>query len=162
MVELINKYGSTLKRYALSLTKGNRADAEDLYQDTLEKILIKKDMYVEEGKFPQWSQRLMRNIFIDKCRKDKRRSPFLEEFSHVLKEQMQVENEADSKLVIEAVSDCIADLKEDQKQIIMLRLEGYKFKEIEDMLKMPSVTLRSIYFKAIKKLRVEVTKRLLS
>jgi RNA polymerase sigma-70 factor (ECF subfamily) len=157
---LIEEHTSTLKRYALSLTKGNKADAEDLFQDTIEKILIKQDKYVEEGKFPQWSQRLMRNTFIDKCRKEKRRIPFLEEFNHDIINNVWTNNEAISKLTIESISDCIAELKEDQKQVIMLRLEGYKFKEIEDILKMPTVTLRGIYFKAIKKLRAEIQSRL--
>jgi DNA-directed RNA polymerase specialized sigma24 family protein len=75
-------------------------------------------------------------------------------------DSMKVVNEADSKLVIEAIHDCIAELKEEPKQIIMLRLEGYKFKEIENLLKMPSTTLRSIYFKTIQKLRKELTSRL--
>lgn len=160
MNELIEKHSNTLKRYALSLTRGNRADADDLYQDTIMKILIKSELYVEQDKFAQWSQRLMRNIFIDKCRKEIRRNPSLENYNESILSDLSTENTADSKLIIEAIYDCIADLKEDQKQIIMLRLEGFKFKEIGEKLSMPPVTLRSIYFKAIKKLRRHIKSRL--
>lgn len=60
VVELIPR----LRQYARRLT-GNDFDADDLVQETMVRVLLSPDKYIEKGLLVRWLMRIMRNRYID-------------------------------------------------------------------------------------------------
>ena len=63
-----------LTSYAMFLTR-DRAHADDLVQDTLERALTRRSLYVETGSFLGWLKTIMQNLFFDRMRARKRQEP---------------------------------------------------------------------------------------
>jgi RNA polymerase sigma-70 factor (ECF subfamily) len=164
LVALIETYKAHLKKYALSLTH-NKEDADDLYQDTIYKILSRTEMYEEQTYFKSWASTIMRNLFVDKYRKKKKYNEVgLGEFEMLFFKEGRVDqaafNNGEGKILIENIMESIANLKENHKQIITLRLQGYSFIDISTMLGIGAPALRSIHFKAIRILRKNLKDKL--
>jgi RNA polymerase sigma-70 factor, ECF subfamily len=70
---LIETYQHRLFRYALSRT-GNRAAAEDIFQETWIRVLERGHQYRVEWKFEVWLFRIARNLVIDLSRRKKSES----------------------------------------------------------------------------------------
>jgi RNA polymerase sigma-70 factor, ECF subfamily len=51
---------------------GNEADAADLVHDTYERALRAWDRYAEHGNLRSWMVAILNNLFIDRCRKNRR------------------------------------------------------------------------------------------
>jgi len=62
--ELIGRYQHRLPRYLWSLT-GNRAVAEDLFQETWIRVLEKGHLYNPQWRFETWLFSIARNVAID-------------------------------------------------------------------------------------------------
>src|SRR5271154_5851848 len=56
-----------LRRFALSLA-GNRADADDLVQDTIERALRNLHQWQEGTRLDSWMFRIAQNLWIDQTR----------------------------------------------------------------------------------------------
>ena len=65
--ELIQERLPHLHAYARGLTR-NRAAAEDLVQDTIERVLTSAERF-DGSNFKGWSNAILRNRFIDDCRR---------------------------------------------------------------------------------------------
>jgi RNA polymerase sigma-70 factor (ECF subfamily) len=65
---LIERYQHRLFRYLLSLT-GNRATAEDVFQDTWLRVLERGHQYRAQWKFEVWLFAIARNLTIDLSRR---------------------------------------------------------------------------------------------
>ncbi len=155
MNEKIKGNQAALRKYAASLTK-NIEDAEDLYQDTILMILTKSHLYKEESYFKSWSATIMRNIFIDKCRKDKHKEDL------IIEEKLEF-NIGNRILMKADIQDSINRLKPEWRTIITMRLiDELKYDEISLKLNIGASTLRAIYFRAIRELRDDLTSRMLS
>jgi RNA polymerase sigma-70 factor (ECF subfamily) len=64
-----------LKRYAFYLEKSDLNNAEDLFQDTILRMIEKIDKF-NENRYPSitsWGMSVMHNLFIDKKRKERRK-----------------------------------------------------------------------------------------
>jgi RNA polymerase sigma-70 factor, ECF subfamily len=70
---LIEQYQHRLYRYLLFLT-GNRALAEDLFQETWIRVLERGHQYNAKSKFDSWLFAIARNLVIDVSRRKKIRS----------------------------------------------------------------------------------------
>src|SRR5947209_11691210 len=71
MAAAVRAYESVLAASARRLC-GNAADADDLVHDTYERALRSWDRYAERGNLKAWLVAIMHNLFIDRCRKQKR------------------------------------------------------------------------------------------
>ena len=60
-----------LEAFARQLT-GNDDDAKDLTQETLLKALVYREKYVHQNNFKAWVYTIMRNIFINSYRRNKK------------------------------------------------------------------------------------------
>src|SRR6516162_1466856 len=67
---LIEQYQHRLYRYLLFLT-GNRALAEDLFQETWIRVLERGHQYNAKSKFESWLFAIARNLVIDVSRRKK-------------------------------------------------------------------------------------------
>ena len=69
---LMQQHHAKLKSHAMRLTR-NRADSEDLYQDTCIKIFMNMDKMKDARTFCNWGMRIMQRLYLDKKRYDARR-----------------------------------------------------------------------------------------
>ncbi len=66
-----------LEIFARQLT-GNEDDAKDLMQETFLKALIYREKYVNNNNFKAWVSTIMKNIFINNYRRNKRAKTFID------------------------------------------------------------------------------------
>lgn len=142
--ELMNRHQSKVYSYIYSMI-GSAGLADDIFQETFTKVITKMDdTYNEQGKWIAWVMRIAHNATIDHIRKQKR---FVDVSSNYDKEsntdfydrlpdedlvgaQEQLEkDEAKSSLM-----EHIAELPEEQRQVVMLRhYYEMPFKEIAEL-----------------------------
>ncbi len=129
-----------LRRFAYSLT-GSPHDADDLLQNTIERLLSKG--VPEDVELAKWAFRVCRNIWIDEYRARKIRNnaaqlPELEEPT------VDGENVIYNEITLGEVNNAMNKLPDDQRSIIALvALQGMSYKEVSDTLSIPMGTVMS-------------------
>lgn len=129
-----------LKRFGLSLT-GNPADADDLLQLTVERLLERG--MPEDAHPAKWAYRVCRNLWIDEIRAREVRS-----------RHQQAEQSADAlahmtpggedSAQLEQVAKAMAMLAEDQRAALTLvAVEGCSYAETAEILGVPIGTIMS-------------------
>ncbi|MFV8570208.1 RNA polymerase sigma factor [Marinobacter sp. SBS5] len=131
----------SLRRFAYSLT-GSAADADDLLQNTVERLLSRPKP--DDADITRWAFRVCRNVWIDECRarKVRRDAAELPELSegHIVDGDKQIANEMEVNRVDQAMS----QLPEDQRQIISLvAIQGLSYQVVADILSVPKGTVMS-------------------
>jgi RNA polymerase sigma-70 factor, ECF subfamily len=131
-----------LRRFARSLA-GSMADGDDLVQSALEKALTHRDSYVPGTRMDSWLFRIIRNLAIDAARTRKRRpSVELDEADGIAVEG--ADTEAETRLMLRKTQDAIADLPEEQREVLCLvTIEGLPYKEAAGVLGIPIGTVMS-------------------
>ena len=118
----------------------DRDIADDIFQDTFVKVIntLKRGKYNEEGKFLPWVMRIAHNLVIDHFRKGNRMPKFDDNgefsiFSILSDNSLNAEKQIIKDQVESDVKKLIAELPEDQKEVLMLRIYNeMSFKEISD------------------------------
>ncbi|MBO4942448.1 MAG: sigma-70 family RNA polymerase sigma factor [Muribaculaceae bacterium] len=134
-----------LLNFAYSLTS-NRDDAYDLLQDTTLKALDSEDKYVENINFKGWIFTIMRNLFINKYRKDARsvvvidQSDDLYQLNFSQDSGLSTPEGAINAKDIHAVIDSFA---EEYRRPFSLYIAGYRYAEIADKMGLPLGTVKS-------------------
>ncbi len=129
-----------LRRFAYSLT-GSPHDADDLLQNTIERLLSKG--VPEDVELAKWAFRVCRNIWIDEYRARKIRNnaaqlPELEEPT------VDGENVIYNEITLGEVNNAMNKLPDDQRSIIALvAVQGMSYKEVADTLSIPMGTVMS-------------------
>lgn len=129
-----------LRRFAYSLT-GSPHDADDLLQNTIERLLSKG--VPEEVELAKWAFRVCRNIWIDEYRARKIRNnaaqlPELEEPT------VDGENVIYNEITLGEVNNAMDKLPDDQRSIIALvAVQGMSYKEVAETLSIPMGTVMS-------------------
>ena len=166
MEALFRRYRKPVFAWLLRAVQ-NRAEAEDLYQETWLKVIRGIDGYTEGG-FKAWLWRIVRNTAVDRSRK---RVPTL-----VLDEPMS--DDADAETRVEQVADgnaasalermdaderrsflrrAIEGLSVRLKEVVLLRINGeLEFREIAETLGLPLGTVLGRMNLAVKKLKEAV------
>lgn len=153
MKEQIKALLPALRRFALSLT-GNLADADDLLQSTVERLLSKP--VPEQTELAAWAFKICRNLWIDQHRAAKVRQ------DATTKPELQAgatfDNEAQvtTALKLREVEQAIQRLPEDQRVVLsLIAIEGLSYKEAAAILGLPSGTIMSRLARARAKLTTE-------
>jgi len=158
--ELFNESFGILVIYAKKLTWGKPEDARDLLQDTMEMAYRKLDKYSsDKGKFSTWAAKIMHNLFIDKVRKE-RRMGFVE-YEELFGEEGSIMNifsdnsheRIFDSMHLQDVMKCIDQLPAKNKKPLLMVMEGYKMKEISEILNTPGNTIRPYIHDARKYLK---------
>lgn len=140
MKEQLTQLVPMLRRFAFSLT-GSRHDADDLLQNTLERLLSRG--VPEDVELAKWAFRVCRNIWIDEYRARKVRQnaaqlPELEEPT------FDGEQEVCAQISLREVNTAMAKLPDDQRSILALvAVQGMSYKEVADTLSIPLGTVMS-------------------
>lgn len=157
---LLRPHLDRLYRFAYRLT-GNKADAEDLFQDVLVKLFGKLDDLVEIKEPGSWISRVLYNHFIDNRRRFAR-----ERLVSVGEGQLppggmdsipagdSPEYDAERLDNIIRLEKALAELSEEHRLVVLLHdTEGYKLKEIQEITGDPVGTLKSRLHRARARLR---------
>jgi len=147
----LNNYA--LKGFAIKLT-GNTADADDLYQDTLVRILMNKSKFETGSNFKAWAITIMRNLFINEYRKKVRRRTIVNyQPQHFYKNtDAKIFNLGENNLVYEDLSEMVDNLSQSFRIPFLMVYQGYKYDEIAELINVPLGTVKSRVFFARKKL----------
>ncbi len=140
---------SGLRRFCYSLT-GNAADADDLLQATVERVLHKG--MPEDAHTARWTYRVCKNVWIDelRSREVRQRYPAMEADEETARSADAV---ADSEREIAAVSAALGALPEDQRlALTLVTIDGKTYAEAAEILDVPVGTIMSRIARARKQL----------
>ncbi|MDE2134772.1 MAG: sigma-70 family RNA polymerase sigma factor [Alphaproteobacteria bacterium] len=146
-----------LRRFALSLT-ANRADADDLVQDTVERALANLHRWERGTKLDSWMFRIAQNLFIDGARARKRArmvvSETLEAAGNVATDGMRA---AEAHIALTDMCRALGELPEEQRSAVALVLiDGMSYRDAAAVLGIPIGTLTSRLARAREALAVRV------
>ncbi len=136
-----------LKPFAVTLTRDTEV-ARDLFQETLYRALANRDKYHNGTNIRAWLYTIMRNIFINNYRRQRKQravvdiSPY-ELVLDYLPENQHHGNPTYSTLQVKDINKAIYDLPELFRNPFLLYFEGFRYHEIAGMLKEPLGTIKS-------------------
>jgi len=163
--QLYDRHKSDVYHFAFYLTK-NKGEAEDLFQETWLRVAKKFPKTLAMKKVKSWIFTITSNLYKDSLRKERvRRSFFLkkrklmemnqhsEQNSFLIKKNLHPDSSEQSDMG-SAISQALAKLPDHQRQIFVLKeMAGFKHSEISEILNVPEGTVKSVLFRAVKKLR---------
>jgi len=145
LVELIPR----LRRYARALV-GDRASADDLVQDTLERAWAKLHLYRRGTDLRAWLFTVMHNVHVNKVRATRVTDTLDDE----LPELAQRASQGDA-LLVRDLDRAIAQLPAEQRAVLLLvTLEEMSYEEVARALGIPIGTVMSRLSRAREKLRM--------
>lgn len=143
----------------------DHGSAKDMVQDAFVKVFGALEHYKSKGMFLSWAKRILVNCCLDELRKTRMSYVnFNETYLHLEQEENN-EIERNKKLFKDAeyIMKELDKLPEGLRVIFSLyAIEGYKHREIAEMLDMPEGTCKSNYKRAKDKLRKKLEENYLS
>ncbi|RUO31123.1 RNA polymerase sigma factor [Aliidiomarina soli] len=132
-----------LRRFAFSLTNSH-ADADDLVQNTLERVL--KAPAPENVALIRWAFRICRNVWIDeyRARKARQRAAELPESLTELQQRHTTDGEQELAVRLDSVGKAMQKLPPEQHEVLSLvAVQGCSYKEAAQTLDIPVGTVMS-------------------
>ncbi len=130
-----------LRRFAYSLT-GSRADADDLMQSTVERVLDRGAP--ADADLGKWSFRVAKNIWIDEIRSRRVRSSAVSEGRLEIEDRIDGERIVFGTIAFSEVNRAMATLPDDQRAALSLvAVEGLSYAEAAETLEVPIGTIMS-------------------
>lgn len=154
----IEKY---LKNFALYMTKNN-SEAEDLYQETMLKVLTKGHLFKEGTNFKAWCATIMRNLFINGYRRRKQANVVFDYSNneYYINSGQTIQNSGEEKVSYKELVGLINNLSKSLAVPFLMRFRGYKYDEIAEALDLPMGTVKSRIFLARKQLKKDYKKQM--
>ncbi|MDP9039227.1 MAG: RNA polymerase sigma factor [Acidobacteriota bacterium] len=160
---LIELYQHRLLRYLIFLT-GKREVAEDLFQETWMRVLLRGGQYNGKARFDTWLFTIARNLVIDLSRK--RTMSSLDELSESSDESRPFEIAADSPSPLEQlrvgedraeVAEVLLKLEPNYREVLVLRFhEELSLEEIAGVTRAPLSTVKSRLYRGLAALKPEI------
>ena len=122
---LYSRHRVKLYRYLLRHLK-NPATADELFQDVWQRVISAQQQWKSDASFSAWLYRIAHNRMMDHWRAQKHRPHApdnAEEFIAELADTFTPEDQASAQQQRSAIETAIAALPQDQREVIMLRLE---------------------------------------
>jgi len=161
--ELIELYQHRLLRYLMFLT-GKREVAEDLFQETWMRVLLRGSQYNGKARFDTWLFTIARNLVIDLSRK--RTMASLDEMSEAADEQRPFEipvldpsplEQFQSRENCAEVGEVLLKLEPTYREVLVLRFyEELSLEEIAAVTKSPLSTVKSRLYRGLAALKPEM------
>src|SRR5580700_11112757 len=161
--QLIELYQHRLLRYLLFLT-GKREVAEDLFQETWMRVLLRGAQYNGKARFDTWLFTIARNLVIDLSRK--RHMASLDEMSEGGEDERPFEVAIDGPSPFEQfatredraeVAEVLLKLEPNYREVLMLRFhEEMSLEEIASVTHAPLSTVKSRLYRGLAALKPEV------
>jgi len=158
---MITRLAYSLKPFAMSLTR-DIEDAHDLIHETVLRALTSNPISLEGTNVKGWLYTIMRNIFINNYRRNKRRSALVDTTEDMYAIDSLVVNKdvnkGESNMEMQTIKKALAELGEDFRKPFMMYFEGYKYKEIADNMALPIGTVKSRIHFARKALKLKLSR----
>jgi len=130
-----------LRRFAHALAR-HSADADDLLQASVERALLRRDQWQPGTRLDSWMYRLMRNLWIDTVRSERRRGETF--VAPDEGERIGMAGEQEAAVELGNVGRAMQALPPEQREAVALVvIEGFAYKEAAEILDVPIGTLTS-------------------
>jgi len=166
---LYDEHKTTVFRFACYLTQ-NREEAEELFQEAWLRVVKHFSKISEERTFKSWILTIVANLHRDALRRKRIRRLFLFEKFKAIKQGKNMTSVTTGRTVfktsqaedqidlITALSKALIQLPERQRLVFILKeVEGFKQTEISEMLKIPTGTVKSLMYRAVKGLQRDLS-----
>jgi RNA polymerase sigma-70 factor (ECF subfamily) len=160
---LIELYQHRLLRYLLFLT-GKREVAEDLFQETWMRVLLRGGQYNGKARFDTWLFTIARNLVIDLSRK--RTMASLDEMSDATDDGRAFEIATEGPSPLEQfqiredraeVAEVLLKLEANYREVLVLRFhEEMSLEEIASVTRAPLSTVKSRLYRGLAALKPEI------
>lgn len=160
---LIELYQHRLLRYLLFLT-GKREVAEDLFQETWMRVLLRGGQYNGKARFDTWLFTIARNLVIDLSRK--RTMSSLDEMSDASEDGRAFEIATDGPSPLDQfqlrenraeVAEVLLKLEANYREVLVLRFhEELSLEEIASVTRAPLSTVKSRLYRGLAALKPEI------
>jgi RNA polymerase sigma-70 factor (ECF subfamily) len=167
--ELIYNYDKKVLALALKYVK-NEDDAKDIYQEVFIRVFKGLKRFQFKSEFSTWLYRIVTNVCLThKTRSNKREFISIHPDNDEEKENMNTGIEimdsepmpdrvVTSTEISEHINNALELLSPRQKMIFILKhYEGYKLKEIAEMLHCGEGTIKKYLFDAVRKMRTQLS-----
>lgn len=145
LVDLIPR----LRRYARALV-GDRASADDLVQDTLERALAKLHLYRRGTDLRAWLFTVMHNVHVNRVRATRPMDMLEDDMPELAQRPAQGDG-----LLVRDLERALARLPADQRAVLLLvTLEEMSYEEVARALAIPIGTVMSRLSRAREKVRL--------
>jgi len=168
--DLYKKYQNAVFGFAYYLTQ-NRGDAEDLFQEAWLRVAKKMPAEVNMKSIKAWIFTIVANLHRDELRKKRVRRLFLLQKAVSLEKENTIfpvlpdrpvsvnSDEAFQTNMGRDIAQALAMLPDRQRRIFVLKeIADFKQAEISDILGIPLGTVKSLMHRAVKRLRLELSK----
>ena len=130
-----------LRRYAYAMTR-NPADADDLLQTTLERILSRT--VPEDAELAKWAFRVCRNVWIDEIRSRRVRREAAPELAAAPQPEVSTEEAVMARINLKRAQAGIDALPEEQREVLALvAIAGMAYRDAAEALSIPIGTVMS-------------------
>lgn len=161
---IVRPHFDRLYRLAWRLT-GQKAEAEDLFQELLIRAFGKLDDLVQIEEPGSWLSRVMYNLFIDEQRRFARRRMHTVEEGQLPGEGIGAFAGSEDPVAdnvraekMKMLDQALAQLSDEHRLIVLLHdTEGYKLTEIHELMDLPVGTVKSRLHRARARLREILT-----
>lgn len=134
----------------------HKETAEDLVSKIFMKALEKiKSFSPDKGSFQGWLYQIARNTVIDHYRTQKKDANLEDVWD--LQDKSDIARDLDVKMKVKEVEECLAKLKPEQRDIIIMRVwQGLSYKEIADIMDKSEGSCKMAYSRAVNALRQDM------
>jgi RNA polymerase sigma-70 factor (ECF subfamily) len=145
-----------LRQFALAMT-GNRADGDDLAQETLERALRRLHQFQRDTRLDSWLFKIAQNAWIDQTRSRRSRSRVVEADPEADAPGVDGRTAVNAAITLSKALNALNDLPEEQRAVIVLvMVEGYSYREAGEILGVPEGTVTSRLSRARAALEIKV------
>jgi RNA polymerase sigma-70 factor (ECF subfamily) len=148
LIYMALNYDRGLRKYAYSLTK-DKDDADDLLQDTYLKVLQNEHSFEQKTNLQAWVYTIMRNTYVNDYKRKQRERMFVDKYPdlyHLSNYVSSPSDAADSCYHLKEINNTIEKTKEEKRIPFEMYLDGYKYKEIAQVMNLSIGTVKSRIF----------------
>jgi len=142
---------------------GNHFDAEDISQEVFIKIYNSLNKYRGDAKFSTWLYRITLNTCITARKKKSfstsKKQDSIDDYEDLATHSYQSDPErvAEREIIQKSINQAMKKLSEKEKAVFILKnYNGLSFNEISEIMSVTTGTLKSLNFRALKKMRNEL------
>jgi len=153
---VVKLHGNYVRGILCSITRLDPMDIDDLYQEVFLRVFTKLSSFHQESELSTWVYSIARHVAFDSLRRlqykrGKRAEVFsrlkhtgMGYYSFVLPDETNVVERA---IMQEKINHVFNILTDDQQKLVILRAQGYTYKEIEECFDVKESTLKVRMFR---------------
>jgi RNA polymerase sigma-70 factor (ECF subfamily) len=141
--------------YFATMLTSNHEEANDLVQDTFLKAIVNKEKFRPNTNLKAWTYTIMKNTFINNYRRRIKSNTIIdttEDLYYLNNSRRSGEESPESKISVKEIIKSIEKLEAEHRKPFEMHFQGYKYKEIADLLDLSIGTVKSRIFFTRKKL----------